>query len=203
MVESCVRGFHVYHDIWTPTTGEKISCVTEDTNPIDLYAVAIKRRTEVIGHVPHKISAACFLFIQRGGIFHCVITDSHRQYSSDLVQGGLQISYKLEFECDNNALMLKIKKLIQSTPPINFQCQRTVTKRKLEPPPKAKDELPVKKRPRTMGSSIFDLDVTSECCESAHDIAKEDPWVSFGRCILTTVDKDIILQGMALAVLIQ
>ena len=66
-----------------------------------------------------------------------------------------------------------------------------------------KDELPVKKQPRTKGSSIVDLDLTSECCESARDIAKEDPWVSFGRYILTTVDKDIILKGMALAVLIQ
>ena len=92
--------------------------------------------------------------------------------------------------------MSKIEKLIQSTPPIDFQCQQAVTKRKLEPQSKAKDELPVKKRPRTKGSSIVDLDATSECCESARDIAKEDSWVNFGRCILTTVDKDIILKGV-------
>ena len=34
---------------------------------------------------------------------------------------------------------------------------------------------------------------------SVHDIAKEDPWVSFGSCTLTTVDKDIILKGMVIA----
>ena len=149
-----------------------------------------------------NFGTACFLFIQRGGILHCIITDSRRQYSSDLVQGGLQIPCKLEFKCDDKALMLKIKRLIQSIPPIDFQCIQIVTKRKLELQPKMKDELPVKKRPRTKGSSIVDLDLTSKCCESARDIAKEDSWVSFGRYILTTVDKDIILKGMALAVLI-
>ena len=31
-MDSCVRGFHVYQDIWTPTTGECLSCQTEDSN---------------------------------------------------------------------------------------------------------------------------------------------------------------------------
>ena len=66
VVDSCVRGFHVYQDIWTPTTGERLSCQTEDSNEFDPYAVAIWKSVNVIGHVPRKISAACSLFIQRG-----------------------------------------------------------------------------------------------------------------------------------------
>jgi len=65
VVDSCVRGFHVYKDIWTPDTGEVLSCEREDGNPMDPYAVAIQRGSEVIGHVPRLISAACSLFMQR------------------------------------------------------------------------------------------------------------------------------------------
>ena len=67
MVESCVRGFHVYQDIWTPTTGEGLPCQVEDSHDTDPYAVAIKKRADIIGHVPRKISAAYSRFIERGG----------------------------------------------------------------------------------------------------------------------------------------
>ena len=201
MVESCVRGFHVYQDIWMPSTRERLPCKTEDMNPMDPYMVTIKKRMEVIGHVPHKISAACFLFIERGSTLNCIITDSRHQYSSDLAQGGLQIPCKLEFKCDDKALMLKIKKLVQSTPPIDFQCEQTVTKQKLQSLPKEKDERPAKKRLQILKDSpIINLDVPAS--QFTRDIAMEDTWVSFGRSILTTVDKDIILRGMTLAVLI-
>ena len=63
LVESCVHGFHVYQDIWTPTIGERLPCQAEESNDTDLYAVAIKKRADVIGHIPHKISAACSHFI--------------------------------------------------------------------------------------------------------------------------------------------
>ena len=47
VVESCVRGFHVYQDIWMPTTGERLSCQTEDSNAFDPYAVAIRKSAKV------------------------------------------------------------------------------------------------------------------------------------------------------------
>ena len=40
---SCVRGFHMYSDIWTPLMGETLACEQESGNPNDPYAVAIKR----------------------------------------------------------------------------------------------------------------------------------------------------------------
>ena len=42
-LESCIHGFNVYQDILTPTTVEHLSCQTEDSNAIDLYAVAIRK----------------------------------------------------------------------------------------------------------------------------------------------------------------
>ena len=52
MMDSHVRHFHIYKDAWTPTTGEVLSCEREDGNPMDPYAVAIKRGSKVIGHMP-------------------------------------------------------------------------------------------------------------------------------------------------------
>ena len=110
-VESCVRGFHVYKDIWIPATGEVLSCKGEDGNVMDPYVVAIMKGSEIIEHVPHKSSAACYLFIRKGGILTCIITDSNHQYSSNLLQGGLQISCKLVFESHDIELMVKVRKL--------------------------------------------------------------------------------------------
>ena len=105
----------------------------------------------------------------------------------------MQIPCKLEFHSENADLMSKIRKLIRSAPPIDFKVKKPVPKRKLQLPSKTKSEPPLKKKKDT---SMIDLDKPTL---SVRDIAKEDPWVSFGRCTLTTVDKDIILKGMIIA----
>jgi hypothetical protein len=42
--ESCVRGHHIYQDIWTPSSVEVLICCREIYNTKDSYAVAVKRR---------------------------------------------------------------------------------------------------------------------------------------------------------------
>ena len=68
-IQSCVRGHHVYKDIWTRFVGETLSCEREEDNTADPYAVAVKkfgrRMPVVVGHLPRRISAACCLFLQR------------------------------------------------------------------------------------------------------------------------------------------
>ena len=91
-IQSCVRGHHVYKDIWTPFVGETLSCEREEDNTADPYAVAVKKKfgrrmPVVVGHVPRRISAACCLFLQRNGIIKCEITGV-RRYSAELAQGG-------------------------------------------------------------------------------------------------------------------
>ena len=63
VVTSSVRGFHVYADVWTPSVGEILICKRESGNLSDLYAVAIKKGSKVVGHIPQKMSAACSLFL--------------------------------------------------------------------------------------------------------------------------------------------
>ena len=95
VLESCIRGFHIYKAVWNPTLGEELVCETEFGNIRDPYAVAVQRLAtsssfKTVGHVPRHIFAICFFFINRGGNITCQVTGS-RRYSADLVQGGLEI----------------------------------------------------------------------------------------------------------------
>ena len=58
---SCVRGYHIYKDIWDAVIGEELQCEREPDNRSDRYAVAIKKDGIIIGHIPRKISQACSL----------------------------------------------------------------------------------------------------------------------------------------------
>ena len=35
--DTCVRGFHVYKDVWRPVIGEELRCQREEDNPRDPY----------------------------------------------------------------------------------------------------------------------------------------------------------------------
>ena len=111
--ESCIRGFHIYKENWSPRLiGEQIKCVREVANPRDHYAVAVVKTTsfsaETVGHIPRYISAVCSSFLRRGGEIHCTVTGS-RRYSRDLPQGGLEVPCTLSFMGDNKELK-KLKK---------------------------------------------------------------------------------------------
>ena len=94
-LESCVRGHHVYKRVWRATVDKQLECEPEARNK-DLYAVAVMKNDEVVGHVPRKISAACTLFIKKRGIIDCIVT-GRRCYSSDLPQGGLEVPCVYQF----------------------------------------------------------------------------------------------------------
>ena len=49
---SCIRGHHVYKNVWTPTLGDELECRREGDNDFDRYAVAVLRRGVVVGHLP-------------------------------------------------------------------------------------------------------------------------------------------------------
>ena len=77
-IESCIRGFHIYEEVWTPFTGERLGCTRERSNKEDPFAVAMKRGTETVGHVPRTISCVCTLFLGQRGSISCEVTGSSR-----------------------------------------------------------------------------------------------------------------------------
>ena len=93
-----------------------LSCQAEDSNPFDPYNVAIRKRAEVIGHVPRKISAVCS-FLYKKEVLYLLIPAA--QYSADLLQGG--VLCKLEFQCRGTDLLSIVKKLVKSAPVIEFE----------------------------------------------------------------------------------
>ena len=65
-VESCVRRFHVYRDVWVPVIGETLPGRRGTDNSEDRYAVAYYKSEEVVGHVAQKILSLCAAFLRRG-----------------------------------------------------------------------------------------------------------------------------------------
>ena len=55
-VQSYVRGYHDYKDIWNPHIGEVLPLEREPNNSEDRFAVAIKRTGSVVGHVPFNFA---------------------------------------------------------------------------------------------------------------------------------------------------
>ena len=95
-MESCIRGCHIYKEVWTPFIGERLGCARETSNREDPFAVAIKRGTETLGHVPRTISCVCTLFLRQRGSISCEVTGSRRP-SISLPQGGLELPCILTF----------------------------------------------------------------------------------------------------------
>ena len=50
-MESCIQGYYIYKEVWTPFIGETLGCARERSNKVDLFAVAMKADTETVSHV--------------------------------------------------------------------------------------------------------------------------------------------------------
>ena len=77
-IESCVRGYHVYKDVWTADIGELLVCERDQNNVEDRYAVSVKKDGNVVGHLPKKISRVCSIFLRRGGNIQCTVVARRR-----------------------------------------------------------------------------------------------------------------------------
>jgi hypothetical protein len=90
--DSCIRGFHVYKDVWNPVVGETLNA----NNPGDKYAVSVMKDGSIVRHVPRKISKTAAFFLKHGGTLRCTVTGKHR-WSGDLDVGGLEIPCVMTF----------------------------------------------------------------------------------------------------------
>ena len=69
-----VQGYHIYKDSWDPSIGEELSCQRKAENYTDLFAVAVMKDDNIVGHMPRKISKVCSLFLPQGGLIVCRVT---------------------------------------------------------------------------------------------------------------------------------
>ena len=78
---SCVRGYHVYKDVWAAVVGEKLVCRRERGNSRDFYAVSVMKDSVIIGLLPRKISPVTSLFLMKQS---CVVEHWHVRVSKCL-----------------------------------------------------------------------------------------------------------------------
>ena len=97
--------------MWEAVVGEELACQRERANSEDPFAVAVTKGERIVDHVPRRISAACAMFLRRGGSILCRVTGP-RRYSEDLPQGGLEIPCVLIFRTENERDLAKVKKLV-------------------------------------------------------------------------------------------
>ena len=69
IVEAMIHGYYEYKNIrLNPVIEEKLSCEWEIGNTHDTHAMAVCKIIDgdikTVGHVPHKISALCSIFIR-------------------------------------------------------------------------------------------------------------------------------------------
>jgi len=76
IINSTIRGFHVYKSLWASENGEELSTVRETNNTHARFAVAIRKGRLTVGHVPAEISKVCWFFLRRGGTIKCRVTDT-------------------------------------------------------------------------------------------------------------------------------
>ena len=70
----CIRGYHIYQEVWAAAVGEELVCEREMDNSYDYYAVAVKRIGNIIGHLPRKLSKLCSLFLRQGSAIVCLVS---------------------------------------------------------------------------------------------------------------------------------
>ena len=87
--------------MWTPVIGEKLKCEREIGNGVDRGVFTTS--ATLVGHLPKKISLICSIFLRSGGTITCEVSGG-RRYSSDLVQGGLEMPCWLIFRGEEKKL---------------------------------------------------------------------------------------------------
>ena len=97
---SYVKGCHVYKTLWNPLIGEFLSCEREPDNPMDKYAVCVKKENKIVGHLPlgksGKFAKTIFYFLRADELrsYKIVVTGK----PVNLADGkGLQVPCKLMF----------------------------------------------------------------------------------------------------------
>ena len=66
ILDSCIRGYHVYKDLWNATPGETLTCIRERGNRNDVFAVAAQSDGNIVGHIPWHILCICtFLYVEK------------------------------------------------------------------------------------------------------------------------------------------
>ena len=97
---SYVKGYRMYETLWNPLIGEFLSCEREPDNPMDKYAVCVKKENKIVGHLllgkSGKFVKTTFYFVRADELSSCKIVVTGKLVN--LGDGeGMQVPCKLIF----------------------------------------------------------------------------------------------------------
>ena len=64
-VNSYIRGYHAYMDIWSPFVGEQLPLEREPNNSHDCFCVAVKKDGSIVAHLPFNLAPTVSAFLKR------------------------------------------------------------------------------------------------------------------------------------------
>ena len=70
----------MYQDEWTPVLDVTLSCYYDLTNVHDPFAMKVMKAGSTVGHLLKKISLTYLLFIMKGRVISCKVSDPNRKY---------------------------------------------------------------------------------------------------------------------------
>ena len=74
-LETFIKGHQIYKNIWTPQLDELLEVSTEPDNPLDKFAVAVKKNQNTVGHLKKgktgRFAKTLFYFLRSDPYLKC------------------------------------------------------------------------------------------------------------------------------------
>ena len=71
-MDSCIRGYHVYKEVWTAVFGEELYTEREFGNVVDRYAVTVMKDSGETGGIYRRKSHECVACLYKKVEKYCV-----------------------------------------------------------------------------------------------------------------------------------
>ena len=116
-IDTYVKGYHVYKNIWKPTVNEELETEMEPDNVIDKYVICVKKNTSIVGHLPlgknGKFAKMIFYFLRADQDAECrfVITGIEVNLNDG---DGIQVPGKLKISGPKKLVEILCKKIQRS-----------------------------------------------------------------------------------------
>ena len=82
-IDTYVKGYHVYKNIWKPPVNEELETKMEPDNVMDKYAVCVKKNISIVGHLPlgknKKFAKMTFYFLRADQDAECKVVINARE----------------------------------------------------------------------------------------------------------------------------
>ena len=104
-IDTYVKGYHVYKNIWKPTVNEELETEMEPDNVIDKYVICVKKNTSIVGHLHlgknGKFAKMIFYFLRADQDAECKVVITGKEVNFGYGD-GMQVPCKLQVRSKKN-----------------------------------------------------------------------------------------------------